>query len=155
MQKCNKVRSMRKGTAGQSLCGKRSCRNTRRKMVPDAGKEGRKDPDPMGFMGQMKHVFLYPHWGERVTCFHVCCRQPQCESHITFMHSHSGALPRSVTGKLAGLTFKSSPQTLDHLFKFESYFYYHICVCYAQEKTHFSRTLWRETTWLYPSHTEA
>jgi len=32
---------MRKGTAGQNLCGKRSCRNTRRKMISDAGKEGR------------------------------------------------------------------------------------------------------------------
>lgn len=147
MQKCKKLCFMRKGTAGQSLCGKRSCRNTRRKMIPDAGKEGRIQI-PWDLWSKWR-MFFFIHIGERE--WHAVCR---INYHITFMHLHSGALPRTATGKLAELTFKSSPQTLD-LFKIESYFYYHICVCYAQEKTHFPRTFWRETTWLYPSHTEA
>lgn len=92
---------------------------------------------------------------DMLTCVLQTTSVCRINHHITFMHLHSGALPRTATGKLAELTFKSSPQTLDHLFKIESYFYYHICVCYAQEKTHFPRTFWRETTWLYPSHTEA
>lgn len=135
MQKCKKLCFMRKGTARQSLCGKRAAGTQRRKMIPDAGKEGRiQIPWDLWSKWRMFSLSI----GERE--WHAVCR---INYHITFTCiCILGLYCKDSHREVVSSPSRAAPRLL--IFSRLNLFYYHICVCYAQEKTHFPRTFWRK-----------
>lgn len=73
---------------------------------------------------------------DMLTCVLQTTSVCRINHHITFMHLHSGAAKGQPQGSWQSSAFKSSPQTLDHLFKIESLFLLsHMCMLCTRKDT--------------------